>query len=172
MKKIIKNKVSLTLNLNKNERTLSSNPQVKNQITNSAYTMRRSNMIDTHKDYSRKNNNTNNSKYSICNTSPNNKIQKHLNLTRTLQNIVRSSRSKEGILSNKLVHKSNALNNINSNTNYINTNANRHTTNLNNTSTGNNHLRINLPLTENAQKMKYQRVTIKTNNNKQGKNIP
>ena len=165
MKKIIKNKVSLTLNLNKNERTLSSNPQVKNQITNSAYTMRRSNMIDTHKDYSRKNNNTNNSKYSICNTSPNNKIQKHLNLTRTLQNIVRSSRSKEGILSNKLVHKSNALNNINSNTNYINTNANRHTTNLNNISTGNNHLRINLPLTENAQKMKYQRVTIKTNNN-------
>ena len=165
MKKIIKNKVSLTLNLNKNERTLSSNPQVKNQITNSAYTMRRSNMIDTHKDYSRKNNNTNNSKYSICNTSPNNKIQKHLNLTRTLQNIVRSSRSKEGILSNKLVHKSNALNNINSNTNYNNTNANRHTTSLNNISTGNNHLRINLPLTENAQKMKYQRVTIKTNNN-------
>ena len=165
MKKIIKNKVSLTLNLNKNERTLSSNPQVKNQITNSAYTMRRSNMIDTHKDYSRKNNNTNNSKYSICNTSPNNKIQKHLNLTRTLQNITRSSRSKEGILSNKLVHKSNALSNINSNTNYINTNANRHTTSLNNISTGNNHLRINLPLTENAQKMKYQRVTIKTNNN-------
>ena len=161
MKKIIKNKVSLTLNPQKNERTLSSNPQSKHPITNSAYSLRTSNIIVTHKEQKPINVN----KYLICNTSPNNKITKHLNLTRTLQTITRSSHSKEGILSNKLVHKNNVLSNINSNTNYINTNANRHTASLSNTSTGNNYLRINLPLTENAQKMKYQRVTIKTNNN-------
>ena len=46
MKKIIKNKVSLTLNPQKNERTLSSYPLAKNQITNSAYSLRTTNIIN------------------------------------------------------------------------------------------------------------------------------
>ena len=176
MKNIIKNKVSLTLNPQKNERTLSSYPQSKNQITNSAYSLRTTNIINpinTHK-YQRQ---INTNKYLICNTSPNTKITKNLNLTRTLQNITRSSRSKEGILSNKLVHKNNVLSNINPNSNIshinrinsnninnTNTNSNRHTVSVSYNTSVNNRQKSNLPLTENAQRNKYQRISIKTNN--------
>ena len=159
MKKIIKNKVSLTLNPQKNERTLSSNPQTKHPITNSAFSLRTSNIIVTHKEQKPINVN----KYLICNTSPNNKITKHLNLTRTLQTITRSSHSKEGILSNKLVHKNNVLSNINSNINYINTNNPRHTVSVSNNNSITIHQRNNLSLTENAKRGKYQRISIKTN---------
>ena len=160
MKKIIKNKVSLTLNPQKNERTLSSYPQTKNQITNSAYSLRTSNIITTHKEQKP----TNTNKYLICTTSPNTKITKHLNLTRALQTITRSSHSKEGILSNKLVHKNNVLSNINSNINSININNTRHTVSVSNNTSINTRQRNNLSLTENAQRGKYQRISIKTNN--------
>ena len=160
MKKIIKNKVSLTLNPQKNERILSSYPQTKNQITNSAYSLRTSNIITTHKEQKP----TNTNKYLICTTSPNTKITKHLNLTRALQTITRSSHSKEGILSNKLVHKNNVLSNINSNINSININNTRHTVSVSNNTSINTHQRNNLSLTENAQRGKYQRISIKTNN--------
>ena len=160
MKKIIKNKVSLTLNLQKNERILSSYPQTKNQITNSAYSLRTSNIITTHKEQKP----TNTNKYLICTTSPNTKITKHLNLTRALQTITRSSHSKEGILSNKLVHKNNVLSNINSNINSININNTRHTVSVSNNTSINTRQRNNLSLTENAQRGKYQRISIKTNN--------
>ena len=160
MKKIIKNKVSLTLNPQKNERIITSYPQTKNSITNSAYSLRTSNIITTHKDQKPINTNKN----LICNTSPNNKITKHLNLTRTLQTITRSSHSKEGILSNKLVHKNNVLSNINSNINYINTNNQRHTVSVSNNTSVNTHQRNNLSLNENDQRRKYQRISIKTNN--------
>ena len=85
-----------------------------------------------------------------------------------MQNITHSSHSREGILSNKLVHKNNVLSNIktniNNNLNYINTNNNRHTISMTNANSITNHQRKNLSLTENAQKMKYHRVLIKTNN--------
>ena len=139
MRKIIKNKVSLTLNPQKNERTLTSYPQSKNPITNSAYSLRTSNIINIHKD-------------------------KNLNLTRTLQTITRSSHSKEGILSNKLVHKNNVLSNINSNISYINTNNPRHTVTISNNTSINSHQRTSNSLNENSQKGKYQRISIKTNN--------
>ncbi len=170
MKKIIKNKVSLTLNPQKNDRSLTAYPQPKNQITNSAYSLRSSNIINIHKDPKLSNNNNinTNKNYLICNTSASNKIGKNLNLTRTLQNITHSSHSREGILSNKLVHKNNVLSNIktniNNNLNYINTNNNRHTISMTNANSITNHQRKNLSLTENAQKMKYHRVLIKTNN--------
>ena len=176
MKKIIKNKASLTLNPQKNERTLSSYPKAKNQITNSAYSLRTTNIINpinTNK-YQRQ---INTNKYLICNTSPNNKITKNLNLTRTIQNITRSSRSKEGILSNKLVHKNNVLSNINPNSNISNIshvnrinsnsnniNTNRHTVSVSYNTSVNTHQKNNLPLTDNAQRNKYQRISIKTNN--------
>ena len=162
MKKIIKNKVSLTLNPQKNERTIPSYSQTNHPITNSASSLRTSNIMPTHKDKEQKQININ--KYLICNTSPNNKITKHLNLTRTLQTITRSSHSKEGILSNKLVHKNNVLSNINSNINYINTNNPRHTVSVSNNTSINAHQRNNFSLTENAQRGKYQRISIKTNN--------
>ena len=175
MKNIIKNKVSLTLNPQKNERTLSSYQQPKKQITNSAYSLRTSNIINIHKDPKINNNINNNNKYLICNTSPNNKIGKNLNLTRTLQNITRSSHSREGILSNKLVHKNNILGNINSNisnnSNFINVNNNRHTIRMSNNNSITNHQRTNLSLTENTQRMKYQRISIKTNINTNSNNI-
>ena len=160
MRKIIKNKVSLTLNPQKNERTLTSYPQSKNPITNSAYSLRTSNIINIHKD--QKSNNT--SKYLICNTSPNTKLTKNLNLTRTLQTITRSSHSKEGILSNKLVHKNNVLSNINSNISYINTNNPKHTVTISNNTSNNSHQRSSYSLNDNNQKGKYQRISIKTNN--------
>ena len=170
MRKIIKNKVSLTLNPQKNERIITSYPQHRNQITNSAHTIKTSNIINNRKEQ-KQNNNTNviNNKYLIINTSPNINITKHLNLTRTLQNITRSSHSREGILSNKLVHKNNILSNISTNinntSNYINNSNNRHTVSMSNTSSVYNHQRSNFPLTENAQKSKYQRISIKTNIN-------
>ena len=163
MKKIIKNKVSLTLNPQKNERTIPSYSQTNHPITNSAYSLRTSNIIPTHKDKEQKQININ--KYLICNTSPNNKITKHLNLTRTLQTITRSSHSKEGILSNKLVHKNNVLSNINSNINYINTNNPRHTVSVSNNTSINAHQRNNFSLPENAQRGKYQRKPITSNYN-------
>ena len=173
MKNIIKNKVTLTLNPQKNERTYTSYPQSKNQITNSAYSLRTTNKINainTHKDQKQINTN----KYLICNTSPNTKITQNLNLTRTIQNITRSSRSKEGILSNKLVHKNNILSNINPNSNinhmnhinHINTNNtnNRHIVSMSYNTSVNSHQRNNFPLTENTIRNKYQRISIKTNN--------
>ena len=81
MKKIIKNKVSLTLNPQKNDRSLTAYPQPKNQITNSAYSLRSSNIINIHKDPKLSNNNNinTNKNYLIYNTSPSNKIGKNLN---------------------------------------------------------------------------------------------
>ena len=180
MKKIIKNKVSLTLNPQKNDRTTSSHSRLNNPITNSAYSLRTSNIINIHKDPKINNKNNENNKFLICNTSPNSKIVNNLNLTRTLQNISRSSHSREGILSNKLVHKTNNIlnninNNINNNSNHIrtnninnNNNNNRHTVSLSNYSS--NHQRINFSLTDNAQRMKYQRVSIKANSQNNNNN--
>ena len=176
MRKIIKNKVSLTLNPQKNDRTTSSHSKVNNTITNSAYSLRTSNIINIHKDPKINNTINEKNKFSICNTSPNTKIAKNLNLSKALQNITRSSHSREGILSNKLVHKTNNIlhninTNINNNTRYINTssinsnNNNRHTVNMSNYSSSvTNHQRINFSLTDNAQRMKYQRISIKVNN--------
>ena len=174
MNKIIKNKVYLTLNPKKNERTLSSYQPVKKDITNSAYSLRTSNIINPRKDYKI---NINTNKYLICNTSPNTKITKNLNLTRTLQTITRSSHSREGILSNKLVHKNNVLSNISNNSNITNTNTNTsHTSHINNTYINNNNRhtisisstnskKVNNPLTQNNQRAKYQRISITSNTN-------
>ena len=176
MRKIIKNKVSLTLNPQKNDRTTSSHSKVNNTITNSAYSLRTSNIINIHKDPKINNTINEKNKFLICNTSPNTKIAKNLNLSKALQNITRSSHSREGILSNKLVHKTNNIlhninTNINNNTRYINTssinsnNNNRHTVSMSNYSSSvTNHQRINFSLTDNAQRMKYQRISIKVNN--------
>ena len=166
----IKNKVSLTLNPPKNNRTTTSYPQSKNQITNSAYTIRTSNIMNNYKDQKQNSNITNsNNRYYIYSTSPNIQLSKHINLTRTLQNITRSSHSREGILSNKLVHKNNILSNINTNinnnSNHTNTTNYRHTISMSNTSSISNHQRTSFPLTENNQRAKYQRISIKTNSN-------
>ena len=174
MRKIIKNKVSLILNPQKNDRTTSSHSKINNPITNSAYSLRASDIINIHKDSKINNNINENNQFSIFNTSPNTKIAKNINLSKALQNITRSSHSSEGILNNKLVNRSNNIlknisTNINNNTRYINTssnnNNNRHTVSMSNYSSSlTNHQRINFSLTDNAQRMKYQRISIKVNN--------
>jgi serine/threonine protein phosphatase PrpC len=105
--------------------------------------------------------NTNN-KYLICNTSPNVKISKHLNLTRTIQNIPRSSHSKEVYSNNKLLNKNNVLSGVRTNTNYsINYNNSVNSSRTNKST--NRSQTINFSLTENAKKAKYQKITINNN---------
>jgi serine/threonine protein phosphatase PrpC len=105
--------------------------------------------------------NTNN-KYLICNTSPNVKITKHLNLTRTIQNIPRSSHSKEVYSNNKLLNKNNVLSGVRTNTNYsINYNNSVNSSRTNKST--NRSQTINFSLTENAKKAKYQKITINNN---------
>ena len=62
------------------------------------------------------------------------------------------------------MHKNNVLSNINSNINSININNTRHTVSVSNNTSINTRQRNNLSLTENAQRGKYQRISIKTNN--------
>ena len=100
MHRNVKNKITIKINPT-NERIYSTHQATKKQSTiNSANSLRSSNESNAPREF--KVNTTN--KYSICNTSPNTKITKHLNLTRTIQSIPRSSHSlsREGIISNKL----------------------------------------------------------------------
>ena len=110
-----------------------------------------------------------NLKYSICKTSPNTKISKHLNLTRTIQSIQRSSYLGEGIISNKLVHNNNLLSGVSTNANNRIYNSNHNTSIITNYT--NFSKTINYPLTENVQKERYQRISIVTNSNYRRNNI-
>ena len=160
MRRNAKNKITINIHHPKERIYTAYNTTKKENKTNSAYSLSSSHTNNAPKDYRI---NTNN-KYSICNTSPNTKISKHLNLTRTIQSIPRSSHSKEGIISNKFVHKNNVLSTVRTNAN------NRiHSSNNNNTSTISNYTNysqtINYPLTENVQKGRYQRISIANNIN-------
>ena len=163
-----KNKITLPINY-PNDRIYSAYQSSKKEsTTNSAFSLRTSNYYNPGpKEFKINSNN----KYLICNTSPNTKISKHLNLTRTIQSIPRSSNSKEGILSSKLTYKNNVLNglhtNINNRINRLNTTHNTSTISTISTfSTYTNRTKkINYPLTENAQKGKYQRISITNNYN-------
>ena len=176
-----KNKITLTVNL-PNSRINSAYQSSKKTITtNSAFSLYTSNYNNSHPRNSLHTSNYNNShprefkinsnnKYLICNTSPFTKISKNLNLTRTIQSIPRSSLSKEGILSNKLVNRNNILTGVRTNlNNRINTNHNNSTVSTLSTYT-NKSPKINYPLTENAQKGKYQRISITNNFNKNNHN--
>ena len=163
MHRNVKNKITIKINPT-NERIYSTHQATKKQSTiNSANSLRSSNESNAPREF--KLNTTN--KYSICNTSPNTKITKHLNLTRTIQSIPRSSHSlsREGIISNKLVHKNNILSGVHTSTK---TNDRIHNTN-HNTSTISNYTNVSptiyYPLTENVQKGRYQRIAITNNTN-------
>jgi protein phosphatase 2C family protein 2/3 len=161
-----KNKITITIN-QPNERIYTTyNNTKKESKTNSAYSLHSSNTNNGPKDYRI---NTNN-KYSICNTSPNTKISKHLNLTRTIQSIPRSSHSKEGIISSKFVHRNNVLSSVrtNSNNRIYSTNKSNNTPTINNYT--NRSQTINYPLTENVQKGRYQRISIANNTNTNNRN--
>ena len=141
-----------------NERIITTyqNYSRKSGITDSFYSLRKTNVNIAPKEFKI---NTNN-KYLICNTSPNVKISKHLNLTKTIQNIPRSSHSKEVYSNNKLLNKNNILTGARTNTNYsINNSINSSRTNkfTNRSQT------INFSLTENSKKPKYQKITINNN---------
>ncbi len=130
----------------------------KTGITDSAYSLRKANMNTGSKEYKISTNN----KYLICNTSPNVKISKHLNLTRTIQNIPRSSHSKEVSSNSKLLSKNNILSGVRTNTNYsINYNNSINSSRTNKST--NRSQTINISLTENAKKPKYQKITINNN---------
>ena len=141
-----------------NERIITTyqNYSRKSGITDSFYSLRKTNVNIAPKEFKI---NTNN-KYLICNTSPNVKISKHLNLTKTIQNIPRSSHSKEVYSNNKLLNKNNILTGARTNTNYsINNSINSsHTNKFTNRSQT-----INFSLTENSKKPKYQKITINNN---------
>ena len=161
-----KNKITITIN-QPNERIYTTHNNTKKESkTNSTYSLHSSNTNNGPKDYRV---NTSN-KYSICNTSPNTKISKHLNLTRTIQSIPRSSHSKEGIISSKFVHRNNVLSSVRTNSN----NRINSTNKSNNTPTINNYTNrsqtINYPLTENVQKGRYQRISIANNTNTNNRN--
>jgi hypothetical protein len=127
-------------------------------IIDSAFSLKKSNFNNGPKEFKI---NTN-KKYLICNTSPNSKISKHLNLTRTIQSIPRSSHSKEGYLNNKLVNKnSNILSGVRKNTNYS-INYNNGNNSYISTST-NRSQTISFTLTENIQKSRYQKISISNN---------
>ena len=128
----------------------------KSGITDSSYSLRKTNVNIAPKEYKI---NTNN-KYLICNTSPNVKISKHLNLTRTIQNIPHSSHSKEVYSNSRLISKNNILTGVRTNTNYsINNSINSSRTNK----STNRSQTINFSLTENSKKVKYQKITINNN---------
>ena len=167
MQRNSKNKITLTVN-HPNDRIYSAYQSSKKETTtNSAFSLRSSNYNNpAPREF--KINSYN--KYLICNTSPNTKISKHLNLTRTIQSIPRSSNSKEGILSNKLTYKNNVLSGLRTNTNNrINSTHNTSTISTFSTYT-NRSKKINYPLTENAQKGKYQRISITNNYNNNNNN--
>ena len=154
-----KNKITLTVN-QPNDRIYSAYQSSKKETsTNSAFSLYNSN-YNNPATRGFKINSYN--KYLICKTSPNTKISKHLNLTRTIQSIPRSSNSNEGILNNKFTYKNNVLSGIRINTN----NRTHNTSNISTFSTYTNRSKkINYPLTENAQKGKYQRISITNNYN-------
>ena len=153
------NRISTTIE-RPNERVISSyqNYSRKTGFTDSSYSLRKTNMNIATKEIKI---NTNN-KYLICNTSPNVKISKHLNLTRTIQNIPRSSHSKEVYSNNRLLNKNNVLSGVRTNTNYSTNYNNSINSSLTNKST-NRSQAINFSLTENAKKVKYQKITINNN---------
>ena len=163
MRKNAQNKITLTSHTN--DRTYSNYRNYKNEKTiNSTFSLHSSHYtnVSNNRREIKVNNNTNN-KYLICNTSPNTKISTHLNLTRTIQSIPRSSNSKEGIFRSKYFNKNNAISGISQNTNNrIHTNHN--TSTLSNYSNYTNRSRvISYPLTENGQKGKYQKMSIVSN---------
>ena len=162
MRRNAKNKITLRVN-QPNDRIYSAYQSSKKETaTNSAFSLRTSNYNNVAPREFKINSNN---KYLICNTSPNTKISKHLNLTRTIQSIPRSSNSKDGILSNKLTYKNNVLSGMRINTNNrINSTHNSSTISTFSTYT-NRSKKINYPLTENAQKGKYQRISITNNYN-------
>ena len=112
MRRNAKNKITLTVN-QPNDRYSAYQRAKKDNTTNSAFSLRTSNYSNAPKEFKINSNN----KYLICNTSPNTKISKHLNLTRTIQSIPRSSHSKEGILTSKYTNKNNVLSGVRTNTN-------------------------------------------------------
>ena len=153
-----KNKITLTVNQTNDKIYSAYQRTKKDNTTNSAFSLRTSNYSNAPKEFKI----NSNLKYLICNTSPNTKISKHLNLTRTIQSIPRSSNSKEGILSSKYINKNNVLTGVR-------TNANNRIHTIHNTSTittsTTRSQKINFPLTENAQRGKYQRKPITSNYN-------
>ena len=154
-----KNKITITVNQTSDKNYSAYQRTKKNNPTNSAYSLRTSNYSNAP---TREFKINSNNKYLICNTSPNTKITKHLNLTRTIQSIPRSSHSKEGILSSKYINKNNALVGVRTNTNnriHINHNTSTVSTSTNRSQT------INFSLTDNAQRGKYQRKPITNNYN-------
>ena len=160
-----KNKITIKIS-QPNERIYSAYQSTKKEnTTNSAYSLRSSNYNNGPREFKINNNN----KYSICKTSPNTRISKHLNLTRTIQSIPRSSHSKEGIISNKLVHNNNLLSGVRTNTNNRIYNSNHNTSIISNYT--NRSQTINYPLTENVQKGRHQRISIVTNSNYRRTNI-
>ena len=160
-----KNKITIKIS-KPNERIYSAYQSTKKEnTTNSAYSLLSSNYNNGQREFKINNNN----KYSICKTSPNTKISKHLNLTRTIQSIPRSSHSREGIISNKLVHKNNLLSGVSTNTNNRIYNSNHNTSIISNYT--NPSKTINYPLTENVQKGRYQRISIITKSNYRRHNI-
>ena len=160
MHKIINKKNTTTIN-GSNDRIISTyqNFTKKTGINDSTYSLRKSNFNNGPKEFKL---NTN-KKYLICNTSPNSKISKHINLTRTIQSIPRSSHLKEGYLNNKLVNKkNNILSGVRTNTNYS-INYNNGNNSYLSTST-NRSQTISFTLTENAQKKnRYQKISISNN---------
>ena len=161
MDKNARNKISVKVNQS-NDRIISSYQNISKKTSNntsSSYSMRNSNINNKTKEVRT---NSNNNKYLICNTSPNTKISKHLNLTRTIQSIPRSSHSKEGNISNKFINKNNILSgvkiNANANTSYsYNHNYNKINNNNSYIITSTKPQTISFSLTENIPKIKYQK---------------
>ena len=170
MDKNARNKISVKVNQS-NDRIISSYQNISKKTSNntsSSYSMRNSNINNKTKEVRT---NSNNNKYLICNTSPNTKISKHLNLTRTIQSIPRSSHSKEGNISNKFINKNNILSgvkiNANANASYTyNHNYNKINNNNSYIITSTKPQTISFSLTENIPKIKYQKITISNNNTK------
>jgi len=170
MDKNARNKISVKVNQS-NDRIISSYQNISKKTSNntsSSYSMRNSNINNKTREVRT---NSNNNKYLICNTSPNTKISKHLNLTRTIQSIPRSSHSKEGNISNKFINKNNILSgvkiNANANTSYTyNHNYNKINNNNSYIITSTKPQTISFSLTENIPKIKYQKITISNNNTK------
>jgi protein phosphatase 2C family protein 2/3 len=164
MRRNAKNKITITVH-QPNDRILSTYQSTKKETpTTSAFSLRSSNYNSGPREFKI---NTN-KKYLICNTSPNTKISKHLNLTRTIQSIPRSSHSKEGIVSNKFINKNNILSGVRTNTNNRIHNTNHNTSTI--STYTNRSQTIHYPLTENAQRGKYQRISITNNFNNNNKN--
>ena len=159
-----KNKITITIH-QPNDRIYSAYQSTKKETpTTSAFSLRSSNYNSGPREFKI----NSNKKYLICNTSPNTKISKHLNLTRTIQSIPRSSHSKEGIVSNKFINKNNILSGVRTNTNNRIHNTNHNTSTI--STYTNRSQTINYPLTENAQRGKYQRISITNNFNNNNKN--